>query len=114
MIHFALQNPLHFSKAFAMKVGYLISATRPYYSWKHNLFSLVWLALVYTLLYFGFRKCENTALKSGIMVIILLNCLLIGISSVDWDNRFYVPMFPGIALLAGGGGAYLFDRVKKF
>jgi hypothetical protein len=33
--------------------------------------------------------------------------MLVSVSAVDWDNRFFLPMQPGIVLLAGGGGGYL-------
>lgn len=113
MLRFVSSNPVHFLKAAGMKVGYLLSATRPYYSWLHNLFSLVWLVLVYTLSYVGYRKIESGPLRLFVAAVIVLNCALVAISSVDWDNRFYIPMYPCIALIAGGGGAFLINRPKS-
>jgi hypothetical protein len=46
------------------------------------------------------------------LVVMLANCALVGIATIDWDNRFYVPMPPGIVFLAGGGAAYLVGYFK--
>lgn len=43
---------------------------------------------------------------------IIVNCGLIAISTVDWDNRFYIPMEPGLVLLAGGGINYFLMKMK--
>ena len=68
----------------------------------HNLYSVIWLSLIYVLYYFGYRRTKDTAVRNFTIAIVIANCFLIGIATVDWDNRFYLPMQPGIVLLAGG------------
>jgi hypothetical protein len=110
---FAYENPIHFLKAAGLKIFYLLSFTRPYYSWPHNLYSVVWMILIYLLFVFGWKSTTNLPIKLFVLTAIVLNCGLIGISSVDWDNRFYIPMEPGIILLAGGGAAWIISRIKS-
>jgi hypothetical protein len=53
--------------------------------------------------YVGFKNLQATPIKFFVLTLIIVNCGLIAISTVDWDNRFYIPMAPGIVLFAGGG-----------
>ena len=105
ILFFIIENPVQFGKAAVLKVFYLISFYRPYFSTMHNTYTVAWLALVYFLFYFGFRSVGNP-MRSYCLAVIIANCLLVAISAVDWDNRFYLPMQPAIALLAGGGGVF--------
>lgn len=113
MAHFAVSNPVYFMELAVWKVWYLVTSVRPYYSVLHNVCSLAWVIAMYTLYYLGWRHTGATAVKVCTLVIIILNCCLIGISSADWDNRFYVTMEPGIVLLAGGGAATLWMKREK-
>jgi hypothetical protein len=106
MLYFIWHNPIHFGTAAVLKVFYLVTGTRPYFSLMHNAYAVVWLSLIYTLFFFGFFRAGDKATKYFCVAIVVANCLLIAVATVDWDNRFYVPMQPAIALLAGGGGAY--------
>ena len=112
VISFIFENPLYFLKTAGLKVFYLIAFVRPYYSWPHNLYLAVWIFSVYTFFVLGWRSTMNMPVKLFVLTAIVLNCGLIGISTVDWDNRFYIPMEPGIVLLAGGGAANLIERIK--
>jgi hypothetical protein len=111
LLSFIANNPLYFIEAAAMKIVYLITAIRPYYSWQHNVASGVWLLIVYTMFFFGYRKSQNAPIKYSVLATIVVNCLLISISTVDWDNRFYIPMVPGIILMAGGGVSDVFTKL---
>ena len=42
----------------------------------------------------------------------LVNCGVVVISGVDWDNRFYIPMESGIVVLAGFGADKLIGKVS--
>jgi len=109
---FILDNPIYFLKTAALKVSYLVAFVRPYYSWPHNIYLALWMFVVYLLFIAGWRSTTNFPIKVFAITTIILNCGLIGISSVDWDNRFYIPMEPGIVVLAGGGAVYLLRRTK--
>jgi hypothetical protein len=113
VVRFIFDNPVYFLKTAGLKVTYLIAFVRPYYSWPHNLYLVVWLLSVYAFFVLGWRSTANLPMKLFALTAIILNCGLIAISSVDWDNRFYIPMEPGIVLLAGGGAAALVDRIKR-
>jgi hypothetical protein len=113
VVMFIYDNPVHFLKTAGLKIFYLIAFVRPYYSWPHNLYLVVWISLIYTFLVVGWRATLNLPIKLFVLTTIILNCGLIGISSVDWDNRFYIPMEPGIILLAGGGVAVLLNRLRQ-
>jgi hypothetical protein len=113
VVMFIYDNPVHFLKTAGLKIFYLIAFVRPYYSWSHNLYLVVWISSVYVSFVVGWKATSNLAIKLFVLTTIVLNCGLIGISSVDWDNRFYIPMEPGIVLLAGGGVATLLIRMKQ-
>lgn len=112
IVTFIVNNPVYFVKAACLKVYYLITGIRPYYSTLHNFYTLIWLALIYTLYGIGWHNPSNRSIRFFTIVVVILNTCLIAISTVDWDNRFYIPMQPGIVLLAGGGVAYVADLLK--
>jgi hypothetical protein len=111
LLSFIAYNPLHFIKAAALKIMYLLTATRPYYSWQHNAFNIAWQLVIYIMFVSGYRKSQHIPLKYCVLATIIINCLLVGISTVDWDNRFYIPMVPGIILMAGGGISVVFTKL---
>jgi len=103
LLFFFLDNPWLSAKAAFLKVFYLMTAIRPYYTTGHNAFLLAWMAAIYFFSFAGWSLIRHTPVAYFVCTVILLNGALIAISTVDWDNRFYVPMEPGIVLLAGGG-----------
>jgi hypothetical protein len=110
---FAVANPLHFIKIASLKIWYLMMGIRPYYSISHNIYLVVWLVTVYSMAIMGWRNLNNKPVKGFVLSTVVINCLLIGISTIDWDNRFYIPMAPGIVLLAGGGAAHFLTMISK-
>lgn len=115
MLSFVIDNPTYFFKAFCLKIWYLLSGLRPYYSFSHNLFTGCWMLMIYGLFFIGYRIATwNNQVRLFAVSIIAVNCLLIGVAAVDWDNRFYLPMEPGIVLLASGGGNYLIQLTRTF
>jgi hypothetical protein len=110
LFFFLRDNPWLSAKAAFLKVFYLITAVRPYYTQWHNVFLLAWMGVVYFFFCTGWSMMRRSPVVSFVSAVILLNTVLIAISTVDWDNRFYVPMEPGIVLLAGGGMASVWKR----
>ncbi len=112
LLFFAFNNPSHFTVAAFRKIFYLLAGVRPYYSVYHNVFIVLWLLVIYSMSFLGWRANANLPVGMFVLAVILANCVLIGIGTVDWDNRFYIPMAPGIVLLAGGGVADILKRCK--
>lgn len=113
LIGFIADNPVYILQAGLWKIMYLLLAVRPYYSWMHNAFTLCWMMLIYGLFVRGVRCTKDVAVKGGVYTVIITNIALIFITAIDWDNRFYVPMEPGIVLFAGGGVAALWQHWKN-
>lgn len=113
IVFFILDNPFYFLQAAVLKVFYVISFYRPYFSTMHNLYTLVWLSIVYLLFFFGLRRIHSKPLRNFAVTVIIANCLLVALSAADWDNRFYMPMQPCIVLLAGGGSLITRGRVAN-
>jgi len=44
---FLYDNPIYFLKTASLKVFYLIAFVRPYYSWSHNIYLLLWISFGY-------------------------------------------------------------------
>lgn len=110
LMFFFVDNPWLSAKAAFLKVFYLITAVRPYYTTGHNAFLWMWMAAIYFLLFMGASILGRNPVVYFVGTVILLNMMLIAISTVDWDNRFYIPMEPGIVLLAGGGMGFIWRR----
>lgn len=113
MVYFIYNNPKHFFQAAVRKVWYLLTAIRPYYSKAHNYYLIGWMAFLYFLSFLGWRMLKASQISYFVISVVLANCILIAISTVDWDNRFYIPMEPGIVLLAGGGGVSAWNWIRK-
>jgi 4-amino-4-deoxy-L-arabinose transferase-like glycosyltransferase len=96
IVFFAYHNPLHFVHAGALKVVYLVSGMRPYFSHLHNVYTVVWLMLVYALFYWGFRRTNHKAVRSFCLTVVIANCFLVSVSAVDWDNRFFCRCNPAL------------------
>src|SRR5690606_10113694 len=54
--HYFFWNPVHAFKVAGLKVWYLISGVRPYYSVYHNLYVALLYGAMYILAYFGIRR----------------------------------------------------------
>lgn len=112
ILMFVYYNPTEFFAAGVLKVTYLLSGYRPYYSTMHNVFSISWMLVIYIGFASGLNIVRNTPIKFYAAGLVVLNCSLIFISSVDWDNRFYIPMEAGIVLLSSFGFERLFNRLR--
>jgi hypothetical protein len=103
VISFIFHHPVYWSKLFLAKTGYFLFHIRPYWSWVHNVFSLVFLLPVY---YFA-TKAIRSAIETPVIIFaityILFHVISIGVTSEDWDGRFLAPVLPVVFLLAGKG-----------
>lgn len=111
MIVFVFHNPVEFLIAGFLKVVYLLSGYRPYYSVLHNVVSVGWGLFLYAAFFKGWSLVSSVPLRIFAVTVVLANCLLIFISSVDWDNRFYIPMVAAIVLISSAGATSWLKRV---
>lgn len=110
IVSFVLHNPLYWTKLFALKIYYLLSHTRPFWSTTHNLFSLIILLPCYGLFskFIRDQKKETNVIVFAI-TFVLIHILSVGITSEDWDGRFLLPILPVIFLAAGHEVTKLFS-----
>jgi len=113
IFYFIVSNPLYVLKTGSLKVLYLMTGLRPYYSTLHNAYLVLWMSAIYLLSYFGWKRIGRTPIGWFIMTVIIVNAAVIAISTVDWDNRFYIPMEPGIVVLAGIGTMQILDLANS-
>lgn len=103
MLKLIAQYPWRFLEHLWLKIFYLLSFYRPYYSLGHNLYNAIWLLLIYSGFAYGMIRFKNIGVKLFVITVVVVNCLLVGVAAVDWDNRFYIPMEPGIVLISSFG-----------
>lgn len=104
ILTFILHNPIYWLKLFFIKFYYFSLHIRPYWSWTHNLFSLLFLIPVYGLSFrsFLYRKFPKEMLLF-LIPYFTIHVLSVCLSTVDWDGRFLMPLLPVLFLLAAGG-----------
>jgi 4-amino-4-deoxy-L-arabinose transferase-like glycosyltransferase len=100
VILFVVQNPLYWTKLFVLKVYYLLSHTRPFWSVAHNIFSLLVLLPSYFLFFRNARRADRNVLIFATSFL-LVHILSVGMTSDDWDGRFLIPMLPVIFIFSG-------------
>ena len=100
---FALQNPIYFADMSLRKLFFFTLQVRPYYSIKHNLFLLLTLIPIYVFSIIGWKNLKNDQLKNFSIVYILSTISMAMIITLDWDGRFFLPIFPVLMILAAIG-----------
>ena len=99
------QNPIRFLKLATLKVGYLFSHLRTYYSDLHNLFTMVYLYPCYLFMLIGFVGVRSS--QPGLIQlsgwIILCQTGIVSLTFADWDGRHLLPLLPIVFLMAGAG-----------
>jgi len=114
IVSYMFKNPGEFSKAAVLKGWYLMSATRPYYSLVHNIYSAGWMIVIYVSFVKGILSVNRSSFMPTFSVIVIaINILLVLLATIDWDNRFYIPMEPGIVCFSGGGLVLLVKSLKS-
>jgi hypothetical protein len=112
---FILQNPWYWSKLFGLKVYYLLSHTRPFWSGTHNWYSILILVPSYILFLRALvGKTLDVRVKLFSTVFLLIHIISVGVTSEDWDGRFLIPMLPVIFVFSGAGLNAWALRAKGF
>lgn len=108
---FVTHNPVFFAKIFLAKVFYNLVNIRPYWSLWHNIFSVSFLCLFYYFFIRGLTFLPGQPLKLFVSTYILLNVIILGFTTVDWDGRFLIPLLPFVLLVGGYGfNAFLWNK----
>ncbi len=101
---FIWQNPLFFLKICLSKLFWYLAHIKPYFSQSHNLFIALMLYPAYFFYGICLRKRSiDLGMKLFLSTIIICNCLIVALTSEDWDGRFIVPILPALFLFAGKG-----------
>jgi phosphate starvation-inducible membrane PsiE len=97
------------------KLGAFFGLYRPYYSWKNNLFLMLFyifypfaLVGIFTKQLPGFYY-----IKLFSILYISVTAMLIFVTCDEWSNRFIAPVFPFILLLAVAGFVSVKNYFKK-
>ncbi len=97
---FIVHNFWFWLQLFISKIAYFIFHIRPYWSLKHNIYITCILIPLY---YFAFLSFLKQSLSHSVLVFsityILLHVIIVGVTSVDWDGRFLMPIIPLIFVL---------------
>jgi hypothetical protein len=104
IILFVLYNPWFWFKQFVGKLLLFFLHVRPFWSWMHNVHSILLLLPSYylALRFLKSGRMDRSALLFSV-VFIGIHALSVGIMTEDWDGRFLSPVLPLIFGLAGMG-----------
>ena len=107
MLSFMFKNPLFFIRLATAKLCWYWMHIRPFWSWTHNALVVVVLWASY---YFSFvsirKKLITTSLLRPSLLYFLLHSSIVAFTWVDWDARFFVPLYPLLAYWAALGINY--------
>lgn len=109
---FFIQNPAFFIKLSSLKLFWFLVHCKPYYSLIHNVFIAVLLYPIY--LFFGISLSKNAIdkpIKVFILCFVIANCLIVSLTSEEWDGRFLMPILP-VLFLVGARQYVLFVRKR--
>ncbi|MFC4873609.1 hypothetical protein [Negadavirga shengliensis] len=102
IVLFIGHHPLYWSKLFFGKLFYYFAHIRPYWSLWHNVYSVLLLVPLYGFAIKGMISFSPTA-RIFVLAFICIHALSIGLTTVDWDGRFLLPLLPLLFVLAGKG-----------
>lgn len=99
-VMFALGNPFYFLRMSVYKGLLFIGHVKPYFSMTHNILIAIFLWPLYVLAFIGFRKVDESPTTNFILVFILLQVLMVSLTSENWDGRFLLPVLPWVFILS--------------
>ena len=104
VILFVVYNPWFWFKQFVAKLLLFFLHVRPFWSWVHNVHSLLLLlpAYFFAVRFLKSRQMDRSSLLFSV-IFIAIHALSVGIMTEDWDGRFLSPILPLIFGLAGMG-----------
>ena len=114
MVDFIIMNPIYWLKLFCGKLFMYLTHIRPYWSWAHNIWValLIWPCYYFCLLTLK-RKLISRSLVITTLTYILIHCLIVSNTWADWDARFFVPLYPILALLGAIGLNFIIESTTS-
>ncbi|UOQ77046.1 glycosyltransferase family 39 protein [Hymenobacter sp. 5516J-16] len=104
LLLFIGHNPFYFTKLFVLKFIVFFAQIKPYYSAIHNISIILFIYPAYLLAWLGIKKTIlSQPQRLFFLIVIGLQATIAAATLPDWDNRFIVPLLPGIFLLAAIG-----------
>lgn len=102
IILFIIYNPIYWLKLFSLKVFYFLIHARPYWSLPHIIHSVSFMVIgISSFLYLIFKIQLNTKIKIILSSFFIFQILAVGITTIDYDGRFIIPLIPIYALSFG-------------
>ena len=104
VLRFILNNFKDFFIIFLYKVFLLLLRARPYYSDLHNIYILFFDFIIYSGFFYGFYKRPKKNFSVNlILLFILLNIFLVGLTFADWSGRFSLYFLPLVMIFSSYG-----------
>ena len=116
IFYYIFHNPLHFLELAAKRWLAFFGLYRPYYSTLHNAYLVSSIIFIYSLACYGikyFNRCVPARDKAFIFASICTFSIAIAFQCDDYHNRFIMPIFPYIFLIAAFGADELFKRYYR-
>ena len=99
---FIAYNPVFFSKLFFTKAFLFLTGVRPYFSQAHNGSLLVFLLPCYLFAIVGWRSIPKV-FRLFTLLFVGSQIVMVGLTTVNWDGRFLLPMLPFVFVLSANG-----------
>ena len=104
VLRFIFNNFKDFFVIFLSKVFWLLLRARPYYSDLHNIYILFFDFIIYSGFFYGFYKRPKKNFSVNlILLFILLNIFLVGLTFADWSGRFSLYFLPLVMIFSSYG-----------
>ena len=111
VLSFIIHNFTDFTIIFLSKVFWLLLRARPYYSDLHNIYIIFFDLIIYSGFIYGFyKRPKNNFSVNLILLFVLLNIILVGLTFADWSGRFSLYFLPLIMIFSSYG---LIIYIKK-
>ena len=114
MAEFIIKNPVYWIKLFCGKLFMYITHIRPYWSWGHNIWVilLIWPCYYFSLVVLK-RKLISRPLIISTITYMAIHCLIVSNTWADWDARFFVPIYPILAILGAIGLNFTLESTTR-
>lgn len=113
LIHFILFNFEFWLILFLKKIYFFLMHVRPYWSLKHNLYNIIILLPITILAVWQIFITKNF-IKFFSTIYLVLHTLIVGITTVDWDGRFFLPLIPIIIIFSAQRIYKLNTSIKNY